>query len=108
MTNKLTSKEKNGIIQVVLQIIHQADYNNLRCLFMKRFEDLYQELLRAAIEERDEEYIHNLDEYDSHHLDCLLNPKKHPLVWCIQNCDCPENDRRCIKVCPFHAIHPDE
>ena len=75
---------------------------------MKRFEDLYQELLRAAIEERDEEYIHNLDEYDSHHLDCLLNPKKHPLVWCIQNCDCPENDRRCIKVCPFHAIHPDE
>ncbi|HHT88220.1 MAG TPA: iron hydrogenase, partial [Clostridiales bacterium] len=75
---------------------------------MKRFEDLYQELLRAAIEERDEEYIHNLDEYDSHHLDCLLNPKKHPLVWCTQNCDCPEDDRRCIKVCPFHAIHPDE
>lgn len=75
---------------------------------MKRFEDLYQELLRFTIENREEEYMGTLDDFDTHQLDCLLHPKKHPLVWCTENCNCPDNDRHCVKVCPFHAIHPDE
>lgn len=75
---------------------------------MKHFDDLYQELLRSTIENRQEEYIASLDDFDPHQLDCLLHPKKHPLVWSIKDCDCSDEDRHCIKVCPFHAIHPDE
>lgn len=75
---------------------------------MKRFEDLYHELLKATINNRDEEYIKELDSFDSYQLDCLLHPKKHPLVWFTESCDCPEDDRHCVQVCPFHAIHPDE
>ena len=75
---------------------------------MKKFEDLYQELLKATLEERDEEYIKSLDDFDAYQLDCLLNPKKHPLVWHTEVCDCRDDDRHCVKVCPFHAIHPDE
>lgn len=75
---------------------------------MKTFETLYQELLRATLEKRDDEYIGALDEYDSYQLDCLLHPKKHPLVWCTEKCDCSDDDRHCVKVCPFHAIYPDE
>ena len=75
---------------------------------MKRFEDLYQELLKATIESREEDYIKSLDSFDAYQLDCLLHPKKHPLVWSAENCDCPDDDRHCVKVCPFHAIHPGE
>lgn len=75
---------------------------------MKRFDDLYRELLRSTIENREEEYIRSLDSFDANQLDCLLHPKKHPLVWSTEDCDCSDDDRPCIKVCPFHAIHPDE
>ncbi|NLK99584.1 MAG: iron hydrogenase [Clostridiales bacterium] len=75
---------------------------------MKRFDDLYQELLKATIEEREEEYIGSLDDFDTYQLDCLLHPKKHPLVWYTEECNCSDNDRHCVKVCPFHAINPDE
>lgn len=75
---------------------------------MKRFEDLYQELLKATIENRDEEYLKSLDSFDIHQLDCLLHPKKHPLVWHTESCECSEDDRHCVKVCPFHAINPNE
>jgi iron only hydrogenase large subunit-like protein len=76
---------------------------------MKRFEDLYQELLRSTIENRQEEYIDSLaDDFDAHQLDCLLHPKKHPLIWHTENCDCSDNDKHCVNVCPFHAIYPDE
>jgi iron only hydrogenase large subunit-like protein len=74
---------------------------------MKSFEDLYYELLKATIENKDEEYISSLDSFDTNQLDCLLHPKKHPLVWFTESCDCPDDDRHCLKVCPFHAIHPD-
>ncbi|HHT56256.1 [Fe-Fe] hydrogenase large subunit C-terminal domain-containing protein [Herbinix luporum] len=75
---------------------------------MKRFDELYEELLKATIDNREEEYIENLDAFDAHQLDCLLNPKKHPLVWSTKSCECPKDDRHCVKVCPFHAIFPDE
>ena len=75
---------------------------------MKRFDDLYQELLKATIDARDEEYISALVDFDAHQLDCLLHPKKHPLIWHTEGCDCSVEDRNCVKVCPFHAIYPDE
>lgn len=75
---------------------------------MKKFEDLYHELLKATIENHEEEYIKSLDAFDAHQLDCLLYPKKHPLVWYTESCDCSDDDRHCVKTCPFHAIHPDK
>lgn len=75
---------------------------------MITFEDLYEELLKATIEDREDEYINSLDEFDPYQLDCLLHPKKHPLVWYTDTCDCQGDDRYCVKVCPFHAIYPDE
>lgn len=75
---------------------------------MKRFEELYQELLDATINNKEEEYLRSLDPYDAHQLDCLLYPEKHPLVWHLGDCNCDEDDPHCVKVCPFHAIHPDQ
>lgn len=75
---------------------------------MKRFDDLYHELLKATLENREEEYIETLDQIDTYQLDCLLHPKKHPLVWFTDECDCPDESRHCVKVCPFHAIYPDK
>lgn len=75
---------------------------------MKKFEELYQELLKASVKDEEENYLKSLDPYDIHQLDCLLYPKKYPLVWHLDTCDCSENDPHCAKVCPFHAIHPGE
>lgn len=46
---------------------------------MKRFDDLYHELLKATLENREEEYIETLDQIDTYQLDCLLHPKNIPL-----------------------------
>lgn len=74
---------------------------------MKTFEELYKELLKATAENKEEEYIKELDPYDAHQLDCLLYPDKYPVVWHTDKCDCNEDDRHCVKVCPFHALNPD-
>ncbi len=73
---------------------------------MKTFEELYYEVLVRTLKEKDTSFLEKLELYDTHHLDCLLNPQKHPLVWHTKDCDC--EDPNCIKVCPFHAIHPGE
>lgn len=75
--------------------------------FMKKFEELYRELLEATVNNSEEEYLRSLDPYDTHHLDCLLNPKKHPVVWHTGDCEC-SGDHHCVQVCPFHAVHPNE
>ena len=72
---------------------------------MKRFDDLYKELLEATIHNKEEEYIKDLDQYDTQQLDCLLHPKDHPIVWHTGNCEC-DDGQHCVQVCPFHAIHP--
>lgn len=74
---------------------------------MKTFEELYYEVLVRTLREKDSGFLEKLELYDTHHLDCLLNPKKHPLVWHTGECDC-EEDPHCVQVCPFHAIHPGE
>ena len=74
---------------------------------MKTFEELYKELVAATAKDHQEDYLRSLDPYDVHQLDCLLHPKKHPLIWHTGKCTCEDN-RHCVKVCPFHAIHPDE
>lgn len=73
---------------------------------MKTFEELYYEVLVRTLKEKDSSFLEKLELYDTHHLDCLLNPKKHPLV--LHSGDCTCTDPHCVKVCPFHAIHPGE
>jgi iron only hydrogenase large subunit-like protein len=73
---------------------------------MKTFEELYWEVLTRTLKDKDMSFLEKLDLYDTHQLDCLLHPEKHPLVWHIGECDC--DDPNCVKVCPFHAVHPGE
>ncbi|HEX3029621.1 MAG TPA: [Fe-Fe] hydrogenase large subunit C-terminal domain-containing protein [Clostridia bacterium] len=73
---------------------------------MKTFEELYYEILFRTLKEKDAGFLEKLELYDTHHLDCLLNPEKHPIVLHTGECTC--DDPHCVKVCPFHAIHPGE
>ncbi len=73
---------------------------------MKTFEELYYEVLFRTLKEKDSSFLEKLELYDTHHLDCLLHPEKHPLILHTGECSCDEPD--CVKVCPFHAIHPGE
>ena len=73
---------------------------------MKTFEELYYEILVRMLREKDTNFLDKLEFYDSHQLDCLLHPKKHPVIWHSGECTCAEEDKNCMKVCPFHAIHP--
>ena len=76
---------------------------------MKTFEELYYEVLIRTLKEKDTNFLDKLELFDTHQLDCLLHPEKHPIVWHTEDeCDCCGEDRNCIKVCPFHAIHPGE
>lgn len=74
---------------------------------MKTFEELYYEVLVRTLKEKDTSFLEKLELYDTHHLDCLLYPKKHPIVLQTGECGC-HGDPNCVKVCPFHAIHPGE
>ena len=73
---------------------------------MKTFEELYYEVLIRTLKEKDSSFLEKMEFYDTHHLDCLLHPEKHPLVLQTGACSC--DDPNCVKVCPFHAIHPGE
>lgn len=75
---------------------------------MKTFEELYYEVLVRTLKEKDTNFLEKLELYDTHQLDCLLHPEKHPIVWHSGDCRCEGEDRNCVKVCPFHAIHPGE
>lgn len=74
---------------------------------MTTFEELYKRLLKESIETSSEPSI--LDDYDPHHLDCLLKPQKYAPVLNLGNCDCNPNEKTaCSQVCIFDAIVHDE
>ncbi len=75
---------------------------------MKTFEELYYEVLVRTLKEKDSSFLEKMELFDTHQLDCLLHPEKHPIVWHSGECKCDGEDRNCVKVCPFHAIHPGE
>lgn len=75
---------------------------------MKTFEELYYEVLVRTLKEKDSSFLEKLELYDTHQLDCLLHPKKHSVVWYSGECQCDGEERQCVQVCPFHAIHPGE
>lgn len=73
---------------------------------MKTFKNLYNELVKEALKDSSGQ---PKGEYDPAHLDCLLHPEKHALVWRLQDCDCSSDKRKtCEQSCSFNAIHPDE
>ncbi len=79
---------------------------------MKTYQSLYKKIIRACVKNKmDEEFgsLQELSEYEAHHLDCLLNPDRHPPVIRLADCTCgPEQLEECKKICEFDAITQDE
>ena len=74
---------------------------------MKTFKELYKELFSAALEGNFDKTEDR--ECDPLQLDCLLNPKKHPLILRAGKCDCSEEKaKECLGRCPFGAIRESE
>ena len=88
---------------------------------MLTFNELYMKTLKSTLENIEENNLENDAEnnsdisleqiinpdasYDTHHLDCLLNPQKHPIVINTGKCDCSvEQQKECISRCPFDAM----
>ncbi len=78
---------------------------------MESFQDLYNRLTKAAIENKIGSEIEKIEQepYDPHHLDCLLNPKNHPVIIRTSDCDCSEKQKEtCVSECLFNALYKDE
>lgn len=64
------------------------------------FEDLYEKLIKDKANGK------SIDlsgvNYNQNHLDCLLNPDKHSLIWKTKECSC--SDKNCISACLFDAL----
>ncbi len=70
---------------------------------MKTFKELYDELVTSAL--KGDFSAKTGADFDAYQLDCLLNPRKHPLVIRTGECDCAEGKaRECAERCPFGAI----
>ncbi len=71
---------------------------------MKSFEQLYKEVTHDAMKHSLGEALGKLkdEEYDEHHLECLVYPEKFPNVWVKNNCRCERG--KCIAACLFDAI----
>ncbi len=73
---------------------------------MKTFRELYQQAVTLALDSALDQLPQNGD-FDPKQLDCLLNPKKHPLVLHTGTCTCTgEGQQECVRRCPFGAIRP--
>ena len=70
------------------------------------FEELYLTMLKQAVE-RGSVQADDL-EASAGHLDCLLHPQDHPLVWPLNPCTCPKEETHCAAACLFDAIVRDE
>lgn len=79
---------------------------------MNSFYDLYYHLLDSAINKTIDEELKDKNkilDFDEHHLDCLLNPDKHPTVIRLGDCNCSEEQmEECQKSCEFNAMQKDE
>jgi len=78
---------------------------------MESFQNLYTRLSRASFNHNLNAEVAKLksENYDPHHLDCLLNPEKHPVVIRTSACDCSESEKNlCAGRCGFEALYKDE
>ncbi|MEG1179993.1 MAG: [Fe-Fe] hydrogenase large subunit C-terminal domain-containing protein [Oscillospiraceae bacterium] len=77
---------------------------------MTSFYELYERLLKAVLEDKIQGELDELrkDEFDPHHLDCLLNPQNHAPVIRLGECKCSDEDEAgCAGKCLFDAISRD-
>ncbi|HWR24115.1 MAG TPA: [Fe-Fe] hydrogenase large subunit C-terminal domain-containing protein [Feifaniaceae bacterium] len=75
------------------------------------FSELYERLVKASVENRMEEELQHLnaDEFDPHHLDCLLNPQQYAPVVRIGECACSQSEQgACAGKCLFDALYRDK
>lgn len=71
---------------------------------MKTFQELYQSALHLALNDPKKlQHTHAFSKEQQDQLDCLLHPKKHPVIWQIEPCDCT-SQHHCVQACPFNAI----
>ncbi len=70
---------------------------------MTPFEELYRRVAEAYLNGKGKE---DLTAFDPHHLDCLLNPDRHPVVCRLSDCMCGGDE--CEQSCFFDAIKRDE
>ncbi|WP_027629995.1 [Fe-Fe] hydrogenase large subunit C-terminal domain-containing protein [Ruminiclostridium cellobioparum] len=78
---------------------------------MQTFKDLYNRLVKAAVQNRVEEEVEEIrkQDFDPHQLDCLLHPKDYGPVWRLGDCDCCDDDgKNCPTKCLFDALEKDE
>ena len=67
------------------------------------FEELYRTMLKQAVEKGSVQ-ADDL-EASAGHLDCLLHPRKYPVVWKVGDCSCdPGKTPECQASCLFNAI----
>ena len=75
------------------------------------FNELYDRLVKASVENTVPEELEKIrrEDFDPHHLDCLLNPEQHPPVIRIGECVCSESEKAaCAGKCLFDALYRDE
>lgn len=79
---------------------------------MKTFYELYNKIASASVKnyvDEEIENIKNVPDFDEHHLECLLNPDKHPTVLRLAECECSDEQKaKCNDSCVFDAISRDE
>jgi len=68
---------------------------------------LYRDAAQAALRGKLSELFKNGSGYDERSLDCLLNPRKYPVVIQSGKCECGDG-RECEKACIYGAITRDE
>lgn len=72
---------------------------------MQTFKQLYESLVKSVLDDNLDPEMNLETSYDPHHLDCLLNPTKHPVVIRTGTCTCSKEEREeCLKRCPFGAL----
>ncbi len=78
---------------------------------MTTFNELYERLVKASVENREPQELEKIreQEFDPHHLDCLLNPEKFAPVLKIGECECSGSGQApCEGKCLFDALYRDE
>ncbi|TQI66002.1 [Fe-Fe] hydrogenase large subunit C-terminal domain-containing protein [Clostridium sp. KNHs216] len=78
---------------------------------MTTFNELYERLVKASVENREPQELEKIreQEFDPHHLDCLLNPEKYAPVLRIGECECSSSEQApCEGKCLFDALYRDE
>ncbi|MDR0923261.1 MAG: iron hydrogenase, partial [Hungatella sp.] len=65
---------------------------------MQTFKQLYESMVKSVLNNDSDPEKDLETSYDPHHLDCLLNPKKHPVVIRTGTCNCSKEEREeCLK-----------